>query len=201
MTASTPLLSPSPATSPRIVVISASVRQGRINPSITDWVLTHLLQHFDLEVDLIDLASTTLPDEGLLQPGGGPPSEVTQRIEAADAFMIVTPEYNHSYPAPLKRLIDGHYEPWMLKPAAIVAYGAHGGYAAIEHLRGVLAELNVVTIRRCLGLIAPWNALDPAGRFAPSELQTAALEGALAEVVWWAGVLSDARAHRPFPNR
>ncbi len=153
-----------------------------------------------LEVDLIDLAEITLPDDGQLAPGGGPESEVAHRIDAAAAFVFVTPEYNHSYPASVKRLIDWHYRQWMLKPATVVAYGVQGGHAAIEHLRGVFAELNMVTTRRCLGLPAPWNALDEADRFAPDAPVNEALKGALAELDWWAGVLTDARTHRPFPS-
>lgn len=184
----------------RIAVISSSIRDDRMSPSIADWVLTTLTECDGIEVDLIDLAQIALPDDNLLSPGGGPATEVGERIEAADAFVFVTPEYNHSYPASLKRLIDWHYAQWKLKPAAIVAYGVHGGYSAIEHLRGVLAELNMVTTRRCLGLPAPWEAVDDAERFAPSEPVTTALNGALAELAWWADLLTDARAHRPFPN-
>ncbi|GAB3062614.1 MULTISPECIES: NADPH-dependent FMN reductase [Micrococcales] len=190
---------PAPAQS-RIAVISSSIRDDRMSPSIADWVLTSLAENHGIEVDLIDLAQIALPDDNLLSPGGGPATEVGERIEAAAAFVFVTPEYNHSYPASLKRLIDWHYTQWKLKPATIVAYGVHGGYSAIEHLRGVLAELNMVTTRRCLGLPAPWEAVDDAERFAPSETVAKALEGALAELAWWADLLTDARAHHPFPN-
>jgi NAD(P)H-dependent FMN reductase len=184
----------------RIAVISSSIRNERMSPTIADWVQDALTERDRIEVDLIDLAEVALPDDNLLSPGGGPATEVGERIEAADAFVFVTPEYNHSYPASLKRLIDWHYTQWKLKPAAIVAYGVHGGYSAIEHLRGVLAELNVVTTRRCLGLPAPWEDVDDAERFAPGGAVDTALKGALAELAWWADVLIDARAHRPFPN-
>ncbi|MGJ0185018.1 NADPH-dependent FMN reductase [Corynebacterium glyciniphilum] len=182
------------------MVVSSSVRDDRISPNIAKWVLTSLGGQTDVEVDLIDLAEITLPDDNLLYPGGGPATEVGERIEAASAFVFVTPEYNHSYPASLKRLIDWHYTQWKLKPATIVAYGVHGGHAAIEHLRGVLAELNMVTIRRCLGLPAPWEAVDDAERFAPGEAATRALNSALRELEWWSSVLTQARTYRPFPT-
>lgn len=184
----------------RIAVISSSIRSERMSPSIADWVLTELTERDGTLVDQIDLTQVALPDDNLLSPGGGPATEVGERIEAADAFVVVTPEYNHSYPASLKRLIDWHYTQWKLKPATIVAYGVHGGHSAIEHLRGVLAELHMVTTRRCLGLPAPWKAVDDSGRFTPSEAATTALKHALAELVWWADVLADARARRPFPQ-
>lgn len=145
----------SPATGQRVAVISGSVRKDRMGPTIAQWVAAALDPAGALDpaqLDLIDVAHVELPDDSLLYPGGGPKSEVADRIAAADAFVFVTPEYNHSYPASLKRLIDWHYGEWRVKPATIVAYGVHGGYAAIEHLRGVLAELSVVTTRRALGL-------------------------------------------------
>lgn len=146
------------------------------------------------------MTEIVLPHDSLLYPGGGPRTEVSDRIQAADAFVFVTPEFNHSYPASLKRLLDWHYSEWMLKPAAIVAYGSNGGYAAIEHLRGVPAELRVVTVRRCLGLSSPWESLDTTQRFAPGEGAEKALSAALAELRWWADVLADARANRPYPG-
>ncbi|MBQ1043956.1 MULTISPECIES: NADPH-dependent FMN reductase [unclassified Micromonospora] len=183
----------------RVAVIASSVRDGRMSPTIAQWVVAALQQSSGVHVDLIDLAEITLPDDAQLSPGGGPRTEVADRIEAAEAFVFVTPEYNHSYPASLKRLIDWHYTAWMLKPATVVAYGVQGGYAAIEHLRGVLAELNMVTTRRCLGLAAPWEALDDGNRFSPADGTNKALSSALAELAWWTAVLTDARVNRPFP--
>lgn len=188
------------ATKKRVAVVSSSVRDGRINLTITEWVIASLKVTQNVDVDLIDLAEVSLPSDSQLYPGGGPKTEVSGRIEAAEAFVIVTPEYNHSYPASLKRLIDWHYNEWMFKPVMIVAYGVQGGHAAIEHLRGVLAELNMVTIRRCLGLPAPWNTLDEVERYEPGESVTRRLRSALAELDWWASVLTTARDHSPLPS-
>ncbi|MBQ1047074.1 NAD(P)H-dependent oxidoreductase [Micromonospora sp. C51] len=202
----------SPAAGRRVAVISGSVRKDRMGPTIARWVAAALdpaaapdpaavpdpAATVDLApVDLIDVADVELPDDSLLYPGGGPRSEVADRIAAADAFVFVTPEYNHSYPASLKRLIDWHYGEWRLKPATIVAYGVHGGYAAIEHLRGVLAELSVVTTRRALGLRAPWASLDGQGHYTPDAEFSRGLTASLAELRWWAEVLADARRDRP----
>lgn len=178
-------------------MISASVRKDRLGPTIAEWVVAALDRPAD--VDLIDVAEIRLPDDSLLSPGGGPRSEVAHRIAAADAFVFVTPEYNHSYPAALKRLIDWHYAEWRVKPATVVAYGVQGGYAAIEHLRGVLAELSVVTTRRAIGLRAPWTCLDDRGRYAPDADVSRGLTASLAELRWWAEVLADARRNRPLP--
>ncbi|MFI7548941.1 NADPH-dependent FMN reductase [Micromonospora sediminimaris] len=199
----------SPAAGLRVAVISGSVRKDRMGPTIARWVAAALgpaaapgpaAAADPAPVDLIDVAQVELPDDSLLYPGGGPKSEVADRIAAADAFVFVTPEYNHSYPASLKRLIDWHYGEWRLKPATIVAYGVHGGYAAIEHLRGVLAELSVVTTRRALGLRVPWTALDDQGRYTPDAELSRGLTASLAELRWWAEVLADARRDRTPPT-
>lgn len=200
-TAATHAVPPSVASAGRIAVISASVRAERMSPLVADWVVGAWERTAVGKTDLIDLAEVTLPDDSLLYPGGGPRSEVADRIEAAEAFVFVTPEYNHSYPAPLKRLIDWHYREWALKPATIVAYGVHGGYTAIEHLRGVLAELSVVTTRRVMGLSCPWECVDPDGRYAPAAGVDRALASALAELAWWTELLTDARANRPPPHQ
>lgn len=181
-------------------MVSASVRTQRVNPVITDWV-TEVMEHLGgFQVDLVDLAHTSLPDDHRLHPGGELKTEIAPRIDDAEAFVFVTPEYNSSYPAALKRLIDWHYTEWQLKPILLIGYGVHGGYAAIEHLRGVMAELNAVTTRRTLGLSAPWQDFDQEGRFSPTPSNTKTLRSALHELSWWTGILSQARTHRPFPD-
>ncbi|GIE32443.1 hypothetical protein Ait01nite_054880 [Actinoplanes italicus] len=149
------------------------------------------------EVDLIDCAETDLPDDGLLRPGASAGTAVSARIDAADAFVFVTPEYNHSYPAGLKRLIDWHYREWMFKPATVLSYGVQGGLLATEHLRGVLAELHVVTTRRVVGLSRPWTDLSPAGYTPPADIAEA-FDAALHELTWWASMLRTARHERPY---
>lgn len=183
----------------RIAVISSSPREGRVNRVIAQWVVDAVTASGDI-ADLIDVAEIVLPDDAQLYPGGGPKSEVASRIDAAEAFVVVTPEYNHAYPAALKRLIDWHYAEWMLKPATVISYGMQGGYAAAEQLRGVLAELNMVTIRRFLGLATPWDSLDGKGNFAPDGSTDRALTAVLDELAWWTDVLTEARENRPFPS-
>ncbi len=171
-----------------------------MSPIIAEWVIIALKEAGGAEIDLIDLAEVTLPDDSLLYPGGGPKSEVADRIASAEAFVFVTPEYNHSYPASLKRLIDWHYSEWRLKPATVVAYGVQGGHSAIGHLREVLAELSMVATRRVMALRAPWESLDANGRYAPGEDVDQGLTGTLVELGWWTKVLTDARTTRPFPG-
>lgn len=184
---------------PRIAVIIGSVRKDRVGGDIAAWAAAHAEQT-GAAVDLIDLASVDLPDDALLEPGGGPRSEIAARIDEADAYVVVTPEFNHSYPAALKRAIDWHFSEWMFKAATVVSYGAWGGHLAAEHLRTVLAELRVVTTRRSITLAAPWQHLDDSGTFTPPDSTHIALDEAIHELVWWAETLRTARRVRPLPN-
>ncbi|MBO3742269.1 NADPH-dependent FMN reductase [Actinoplanes flavus] len=180
----------------RLAVISASVRDQRIGRALAEWAAFGAAAA-GAEVDLIDCAECVLPDDGGLRPGGSPGSPLAERIHAADAYVFVTPEYNHSYPASLKRLIDWHYREWMFKPATVLSYGAQGGLLATEHLRGVFAELHVVTTRRVVGLSRPWSDLGPAGYTPPADV-TEAFGAAVHELAWWAGLLRTARRERPY---
>ena len=183
-------------TSPHITVIAASVRGERMGTLLADWAGARVSAALG-EPDLIDLAECTLPDDALLQPGGGPPTPISDRLQQSDGFVIVTPEYNHSYPASLKRAIDWHYREWMFKPATVLSYGVQGGWLATEHLRGVFAELHVVTTRRAVGLSAPWYEIGPTGYDAPEPV-VKAFDLALGELGWWAETLRCARRDRPY---
>ncbi|MFI1996008.1 NADPH-dependent FMN reductase [Actinoplanes sp. NPDC020271] len=180
----------------RLAVIAGSVRDQRMSRSVAEWAAFRAA-NAKTEVDLIDCAEADLPDDGGLRPGGSAESGVAARIDAADAYLIVTPEYNHSYPAGLKRLIDWHYREWMFKPATIIPYGVQGGLLAAEHLRGVFAELHVVTTRRVVGLTRPWEHLAAVG-FAPPDPVGEAFDVAVHELTWWATTLRSARRDRPY---
>jgi NAD(P)H-dependent FMN reductase len=179
----------------RIAVITASVRSERLGATVTDWAAGRAAAT-GADIDLLDLAECHLPSDELLQPGGGRRSPIADRIEQADGFLVITPEYNHSYPASLKQMIDWHYAEWMFKAATVLSYGAQGGLLAAEHLRGVFAELHVVTTRRVVGLRAPWNDVD-AGVYVPPTGVGKALDEALGELAWWAETLRTARHQRP----
>jgi NAD(P)H-dependent FMN reductase len=182
---------------PTLAVISASVRKQRVSRLLADWIVDTIPADL-AEVDLIDLAEVRFPDDGLLEPGGGGGvrSPMASRIEAASGFVIVTPEYNHSFPASLKRAIDWHYQEWMFKAALLVSFGVHGGLLAAEQLRGVFAELSVVTTRRVVGVRMPWEHLGPDGFEAEPGLERA-VQAALSELRWWVDTLDTARRDRP----
>lgn len=188
----------------RVAVITGSTRDGRFGPVVSNWLLGHLAQRADMTADHVDLVETPLP--AVLPAFDRPPAEdaiqqlrkVTPRLAAADAFVMVTPEYNHSFPASLKNAIDWHNEQWHAKPVGFVSYGGlAGGLRAVEQLRVVLAELNAVTIRNTVSFHqhgtrfdADGNAIDPAADGAAKSL--------LDQLAWWAHALRDAKRVRPY---
>ncbi|MFE4261681.1 NADPH-dependent FMN reductase [Streptomyces sp. NPDC056883] len=189
----------------RVAVILGSVREGRQGPAVADWFLGAAGAVGGLDLDLIDLADVDLP---LAMPGwGGSPSpqaaaalaEVSPRLAAADAFVIVTPEYNHSFPAVLKNLIDWHREEWQAKPAGFVSYGGlGGGLRAVEQLRLVFAELHSVTVRDSVSLHGPWSGLGTDGVPRDTAVAEGALKGMLGQLTWWGRALRAARASHPY---
>lgn len=175
-----------------VAVIVGSVRQPRLGRVIADWVAGWAADGPWAATDLIDLAEIDLPLAGT-RPGGVADSPISERLAAADAYVVVTPEYNHSFPAALKNAIDWHYSEWMRKPVAFVGYGAgSGGIRAVEHLRLVFAEVSAATIRSSVLLSAPWEHMTGAG-FAADAGSDRAAATMLTELLWWAGALRAAR--------
>jgi NAD(P)H-dependent FMN reductase len=194
-TSSTPL---------RLAVITGSTREGRFGPRLTAWFADIARAHGVFEVEVIDLADHGFPGQlGAGHPKQGEYSDeiaaFAQRIARADAFVFVTPEYNHGYPASLKAAIDSIYPEWAAKPAAFVAYGgASGGLRAVEQLRQVLAELHVMDIRESLALPrAQWTFFDEEGEPRDAAIEVVA-KGLLGQLAWWAHTLRAGREASPY---
>ena len=189
----------------RVAVVIGSVREGRLGSAVNDWFLRTAASHDGLELDVIDLADVQLP---LVMPDwGGAPSPqaaaalagVTPRLAAADAFVIVTPEYNHSFPAALKNLIDWHNGQWQAKPVGFVSYGGvAGGLRAVEQLRLVFAELHAMTVRDSVSLHGPWSGLAADGTPRDAAVCEGAAKGMLGQLAWWGRALRAARTTQPY---
>jgi NAD(P)H-dependent FMN reductase len=126
-------------------------------------------------------------------------SGLTPRLDAADAFVVVTPEYNHSFPAGLKNAIDWHNTQFHAKPVAFVSYGGRaGGLRAVDHLRVVFAELHAVTTRDTVSFHGTWVQFEADGRPKDPDGPAAAAKTLLDQVTWWARVLRDAKVTHPY---
>jgi len=191
----------------KLVIIVGSVRDGRFGPLIAEWFTAQAAAHGQFEIDVLDVASVPLPAAlppnvlELLDTAARPAElrSVAARLAAADAFVVVTPEYNHSFPASLKHLVDWHFTEWQAKPIGFVSYGGHGGgLRAIEQLRLVFAELHAATVRDSVSFDRHWERFAADGTLADAEAPTAAAKVLLDSLAWWGRALADARAARPY---
>jgi NAD(P)H-dependent FMN reductase len=142
----------------KIAIILGSTRPNRVGAIVAEWVNEIAGKRTDAEFELIDVAKLGLPllDEELPPAVGQYANQHTKdwaaKVASFDAFVFVTPEYNHSVPAGLKNALDFVYAEWANKVAGFVSYGVTGGIRAVEHLRLILAELQVATVRTQLTL-------------------------------------------------
>jgi NAD(P)H-dependent FMN reductase len=170
-----------------LAVIIGSTREGRLGPTVAAWFAALATARTDFAVDVVDLAETA--DVSAIGP----------RLDAAAAFVVVTPEYNHSFPAPLKHAIDAFTVEWRAKPLGFVSYGgASGGLRAVEHLRQVFAELHGVTVRDTVSLHGIWRLIGADGQLVPDARRDRAAGQMLDRLSWWARVLRTARRTDPY---
>jgi NAD(P)H-dependent FMN reductase len=191
-----------------IGIINGSTRPGRRSHLIADWVAT-VAAHERPEVDfeVVDLADFALPllDEDRPAIFGQYSNDHTRRwaeaIARLDGFVFVTPEYNHSIPGALKNALDFLYAEWNDKAAGVVSYGMHGGTRAAEHLRLILAELRVATVRTQLTLSLFDEFTQPSPTepvtFTPGARQRQTLVALIDDVTSWSGALRQVREALP----
>jgi NAD(P)H-dependent FMN reductase len=186
----------------RLVIIIGSTRRGRFGPVAASWFAAQARKRREWDVDLLDLATARLPDTLTDQdePVPEPVRALAPRLAAADAFVVVTPEYNRSFPAPLKTAIDWFYEEWRAKPVAFISYGREsGGLYAAAQLREVFGELHAVAIRTFVSLPCYWELFTADGDWPkPTAACNSTARTTLDELTWWAYGLREARARRSY---
>ncbi|MFD0903278.1 NADPH-dependent FMN reductase [Actinomadura sediminis] len=187
-----------------LAIIVGSTRDRRFGPTVAAWFAGEAGRRPDLGIDVIDLAETALPavlaaDDAGPAEAPEPVRALGERLDRADAFVIVTPEYNRSFPGSLKTAVDWYVDEWQAKPVGFVSYGGtSGGLRAVEHLRQVFAELHAVTVRNTVSFHSCRDRFDDHGRPIDAAGCRAAAESLLDQLIWWARTLRDARAQRPY---
>src|SRR5687768_15220962 len=137
----------------KVGIILGSTRPGRNGEAVAKWVHTIASKRTDAEYELVDLLDFNLLhlDEAVPPSMGQYAHQHTKdwaaKIAEFDAYVFVTPEYNHSTSGALKNAIDFLYAEWNNKAAGFVSYGSAGGVRAVEHLRLIMAELQVADVR------------------------------------------------------
>lgn len=181
-------------------IIIGSTREGRFGPTVADWIAAQARQRGDIDVGVIDLAEARLP-EVLTDDAPRTVTDLAPRLAAADGFIVVTPEYNHSFPASLKTAVDWYLDEWKAKPVALVSYGGvSGGLRAVEQLRLVFAEVHAVTVRDTVSFHNHPEQFDADGQLLAPEGPTSAAKGMLDQLAWWANALHDHRAVHPYDS-
>jgi NAD(P)H-dependent FMN reductase len=183
----------------RLMIIVGSVRPGRIGLPIADWARERAEARGDIDVDFVDLAELGLPlmDEPahpILRQYTKPHTFAwSQRVDAADAFLFVTPEYNHSYSPALKNALDFLNKEWWRKPLGFVSYGGvSGGTRGVVALTTATSGLGLVKIGANLEINFAGKMVAD-GVFVPGERESAVIEKELGELVELSEVLKASR--------
>ena len=182
----------------KVAIILGSTRPGRNGEAVARWVHEHASRRDDADYELVDIADYDLPllDEAIPPSQGKYQKEHTKRwaekIGGFDAFVFVTPEYNHSTSGALKNAIDFLYAEWNNKAAGFVAYGSAGGTRAVEHLRGIMAELQVADVRSQVAL-SLFEDFEKFSKFKPRDIHANSLDSLFQQVVGWGKALKEYR--------
>ena len=184
---------------PRLGVIIASVREGRVGEPVAAWFVDQAHRHGGFEVSVLDLKVIDLPllaephHPRLRQYTHDKTKAWSATVEALDAFVIVTPEYNYSSPPALINALDHLYVEWNYKAAGVVSYGGvSGGLRGAQVTRQFLASFKMVPIVEAVPI--PFVAkLMKDGRFTGGETYEKAAAGMLTELVRWTHALKPLR--------
>jgi NAD(P)H-dependent FMN reductase len=182
----------------KVAIVIGSTRPGRNGESVARWVYEIAAKRSDAEFELLDIKDYNLPllDEPV-PPSMGQYSRAHTKLWAAkidsfDAFVFVTPEYNHAPSGALKNAIDFLYKEWNNKAAGFVGYGSAGGTRAVEQLRLIMAELQIATVRAQV-MLSLYTDFEKFSTFKPAPHQEAAVNSMLNQVIAWGGAMKTLR--------
>jgi len=182
----------------KVAVILGSTRPGRIGEAVARWVHGIAARRSDADYELVDIKSYNLPllDEPVPPSRGQYSHEHTKvwsaKVDSFDAFVFVTPEYNHATSGALKNAIDFLYREWNNKAAGFVGYGSAGGARAIENLRLIMGEVQVADVRAQV-MLSLATDFENFSVFKPAARHEQAVGAMLDQVVAWGGALKTLR--------
>lgn len=191
----------------KLQVIIGSTRQGRFSEKSANWIFEQAKKREGVDVELIDLKDYPLPffeepQSPNMSKGTYTNPAITKwtkKWQEADGYIIVTPEYNHGYPAVLKNALDYIYQGWNKKPVGFVSHGSVNGARAVEQLRLVSIELNLAPIKSAIhippaviGSLKNEDLKDTN----PFESLNEQAHNFLEQMVWWTKALKTAREEK-----
>ena len=183
----------------RIGIIIGSTRPGRNGETVARWVYDIATKRGDARYELVDIKDFDLPHlDEMAPPSLGQYTQPhtlrwAEKIASFDGYVIVTPEYNHSTSGALKNAIDFLYAEWNNKAVGFVSYGSVGGTRAVEHLRLVVAELQMADVRAQVAL-SLFTDFENFSVFKPGAHQEGAVNTMLDQLDAWSGALATLRA-------
>lgn len=181
-----------------IGIITGSTRPGRVNKQVADWILEEASKRGSEQYTLIDILDFNLPllDEPKPASSGEYTKEHTRKWAAAiapmDAFIFVTPEYNHGMSAALKNALDFLYKEWNNKAAGIVSYGGDAGVRAVEQLRLTLSTLMIAHVKQQVSFSLRAD-FENGATFKPGDHHKKSLANMLDQVAQWGNAMTKLR--------
>ena len=182
----------------RIAIIIGSTRPGRKAEAVARWVYEIAQKRSDAEFELVDVKDFNLPllDEPVPRIMGQYSHQHTKtwsaKIASFDAYVFVTPEYNHGTSGALKNAIDFLYHEWVNKAAGFVGYGGASGTRAVEHLRLVMRELQVADVKAQVGF-SLFTDFENFSIFKPAPQQEQTVSTMFDQVIAWGGAMKSLR--------
>lgn len=187
----------------RLKIINATVRPERKGPIVTRWITEKAKKQGNFEVEVLDLKEVNLPlmneprHPGLKQYEHEHTRSWSAKIDEADAFIFVTAEYNHNYPAPLRNALEYLVQEWAYKPAGIVSYGGvSAGTRAAKSLQGDLTSLQLVPLKEAVN-IPFFTQFIKDEKLVPNEIMNKAADVLLRELVRWSKGMKAIREDQP----
>jgi NAD(P)H-dependent FMN reductase len=183
----------------KIAIVIGSTRPGRHGEAVSKWAYEIARKRSDAEFELVDIANFELPllDEPWPASFGKYSHPHTRtwsaKIASFDGYVFVTPEYNHGPSAALKNAIDFLFQEWANKAAGFIGYGAALGARSVEHLRLVMASLQVATVTAQVGL-SLFTDFENFATFKPAAVHEQFVTRMLDQVIAWSGALKPLRA-------
>ncbi len=190
----------------KLQIIIGSTRPGRVTERLAKWVASEAAKLENVDTELVDLSDYPMPfmDEPI-SPRYNPDRQINPavlkwitKVSEADAYVFVTPEYNHSITGVLKNALDYLTFEMVHKPATIVSHGTVGGARATMQLKDILSESQAAVIPKTVAFIGASQSLDENGALSAEVAAqpygpVAALSGALTELKWYSDALAVAR--------
>lgn len=190
----------------KLKIIICSTREGRKGPIVAEWFIALAKEHKSFDIEVIDLKEVNLPF--MDEPNHPRLKKYTKehtwnwskRIDEADAFVFVTPEYNYGYPATIKNAIDYLHQEWLFKPVAFVSYGGiAAGTRCIQALKQVVTALQMVPLVESVNIPFFTKYINTENHFIATDEQNHAAHNMLSSLEKWTETLTQMRRIRLHP--